>query len=266
MTLAKYQARCGHRAIVLVRRRLDPFGFAEAYEGARYVFPDRAATVNALALLLSLAHDVVHVHGADEVAYSVKLVNRRARVVLHYHGTRIRGRWRERRKFWRAADLILVSTPDLLEGAPDGVVYVPNPVDTELFRPLVPPEEREPRGLLIVKWGRRHQFRHLKPVADELASRYGIEYDVHFSDLEPIRYLDMPKVLNRYEWFIDLHHGWGEEDRVLGFLSLTGLQALACGCKVIAPWSDRCLVGLPEEHRPERVAERVLEVYRELLE
>jgi len=187
-------------------------------------------------------------------------LNRSSRVILHYHGLDIRGRWQRRKRLWASADRVLVSTPDLLEGAPEGVMYVPNPVDTELFKPLTPPEERLPKGLLIIKMARRHQFRHIKPIADRIASRYGIRYDVHFSDLKPIRYLDMPKVLNRYQYFLDIPHGFTEKDRVvLNALSLTGLQALACGCKVLT--LNGCLDRLPRQHMPDTVARKLLKLY-----
>jgi glycosyltransferase involved in cell wall biosynthesis len=264
MTIAKYQALIGFHTMVLARKSLDPFSFAEAYRNVRYVFPDRASTIYALSILLSPFYDILHVHAADKVAYMVKLVNRKSRVVLHYHGSDIRGRWRERRVYWSKVDKVIVSTPDLLDGAPEGVTYVPNPVDTELFKPYG--GERRPKGLLIVKWRRFHQYKHIKHLADELARQYGIEYDVRFSDLEPVKYIDMPKLLNQYEWFLDIHHGFGEEDRVLKALSLTGLQALACGCKVITPWSNKYLIGLPEEHKPLNVVNRLLKIYRELLE
>ena len=43
-------------------------------------------------------------------------------------------------------------------------------------------------------------------------------------------------------------------------LSKTALEALACGLKVIR-WDGRVVSGLPEDHRPERVAEVVWRIY-----
>ena len=73
--------------------------------------------------------------------------------------------------------------------------------------------------------------------------RYGLSVDLLGHG---IPYGEMPKVLNRYEYYIDRMSPKS--------LSKTALEVLACGLKVIR-WDGRVVSGLPLEHRPERVAE-----------
>ena len=73
-------------------------------------------------------------------------------IILHYHGSRIRGKAKERRKYYQKADSIIVSTSDLLETLPDAT-YIPNPVDTELFKPM----EKDENRFLISFVGSRFQ-------------------------------------------------------------------------------------------------------------
>ena len=82
--------------------------------------------------------------------------------------------------------------------------------------------------------------------------RYGLSVDLLGHG---IPYGEIPKVLNRYEYYIDRMSPKS--------LSKTALEALACGLKVIR-WDGRVVSGLPLEHRPERVADTVWRMYRQI--
>jgi len=156
------------------------------------------------------------------------------KIVLHYHGTDIRGRWKEKRKYWSRADLIIVSTQDLLEGAPENAHYLPNPVDTELFKPI--PELRRPgTALYMTSSEPKHQASQewARRVAEKLILK------LHIIDREKIMipHRKLPLLLNRYEYFID--HRW------VPALSKTALEALACGLKVVR-WDEKIIQSLPE--------------------
>ena len=92
-----------------------------------------------------MGFDIIHIHDLDEIIPWLKHLYHSKPVILHYHGTRVRNRWKERENFWRKADAILVSTPDLLEGAPKSTIYIPNPIDTDLFYRF-PENHRQPNS------------------------------------------------------------------------------------------------------------------------
>jgi hypothetical protein len=53
------------------------------------------------------------------------------KLVIHHHGSEFRFKGEEY-IYSKFADNILVSTPDLLEWAPDGI-WLPNPIDTKEY-------------------------------------------------------------------------------------------------------------------------------------
>ena len=141
--LAKYQAKLLRwKTWVITRRAYDRYGltiYGEALNVSAKVFKFKT-------LLMSRKYDIIHVHSLDEIIPILKLLYPKKKVIIHYHGTDTRGKWKERKNYWEKADRVLVSTPDLLQGAPNHVIYLPNPVDTELFKPM--PELRRPRTAL----------------------------------------------------------------------------------------------------------------------
>jgi hypothetical protein len=184
----------------------------------------------------------------------LKRLYRRKPVVLLYVGTDIRRRWEERSQYWQKADLCLVSTSSLLDGAPNGVAWLPNPVDTDFFYPRA--AER--------KLG--HAF-HISYGADSLAQQYaaenGLKLTIHNRQTHPIPYTEIGEVLSSYEYYIDVKTLPKWEYLGPG-LSKTGLEALACGCKVIR-WDGKIVEGLPAEHHPENVVTKLWNFYRQIL-
>lgn len=241
--MARELSRMGHRCKVVVNA--DPFRIYAYYRhhGVDVVVTGaRGLSYYLVALRLALRYDVVHVSSLDKLAIVAPALSRLSkRFVLHYHGTDIRGKWEER-KFWRMADLVLVSTPDLLEGAPDSVCHLPNPVDVELFRYV---GGRRPGTALYLKLQYEDAAKAVRRARELLPS-------VQVRVLERgVRYCDMPRILSAHEYFIDRY--------AIPSLSKTALEALACECKVLR-WDGRVVLGLPREHEPRRVAERYLEL------
>lgn len=93
------------------------------------------------AIQKALNFDVVHIHAYDGLALKMSKVLPQKPIVLHYHGSDIRGRWRRKKRFWESANMILVSTPDLLDGAPEGTIHIPTSIDTDLFYPNSHPND-----------------------------------------------------------------------------------------------------------------------------
>lgn len=226
---------------VICRNRADPWGLT--YYGGR--------TVNDLIfvlypLVLGGRFDVLHVHYDDFLLLPLDLRFRDISLVMHYHGSDIRGRWDEKEKFWSRADAVLVSTRDLLEGAPSRAVYLPNPVETEFFFDR---EAHIPGSGLCFSYG-----------GDGLARRFARDLGVELDICErTVPFLDMPDLLSRYEYYFDVRR-----PDLRSFLSKTGLEALACGCKVVRGDGEVFVDGLPPVHEPRYVARKLSKIYSEL--
>ncbi len=260
--LSKYQRRLlKWNSRVIVREDLDLFGYRNIY--GEYLVVKRSKYRFLLSMFfIARNSDLIHIHSLDKIAPVARMLyGRRKKIVIHYHGTIIRKKWRERERFYKHADLIIVSTPDLLEDVPEPYVgrvdYLPNPVDTELFRPLSLP--RKEKALLIIKYGRKHRWKDIRIVAEDLSKRYGIDYETIFVDNRPIPHHEMPRVLNRYKYFFDIHHGFHDYEKIIPTLSKTALEALACGTIVISPFIG-VVKELPPMHKPENVIRKLVEI------
>ncbi len=249
--LAKYQAKIlGWKTWVIARKRYDPFGltiYGEAVGDSKYWFALRV-------MVLARKYSLIHVHDFDRIVPVLKKLYSKKPVVLHYHGTKIRGQWNRRRKYWSKADALIVATPDLLQGAPDHAVYLPNPVDTELFRPL--PHIDKEAGTALFIYDNTPKFQASLKWAQQVAERLKLRLVVHHRALNPIPYPKLPEFRNRFEYFID--HSW------VPALSKTALEALACGLKVIK-WNGEIIENLPPEHKPEFVVRQVKKIYESLI-
>jgi glycosyltransferase involved in cell wall biosynthesis len=193
----------------------------------------------------ALLFPVVHLHVHVDMARKLRKLYPSKKIIVHWHGEELRQRgWEGVREITSVSDAVFVSTEDLLAGAPEGVVHLPNPVDMELFRPI--PSLRKPNSALyIVKGYRGEDLEWPKKVTSKL----GLELDVRDRKVGPISYNEMPMLLNRYEYYVDRNYPES--------LSKTALEALACGVKVIS-WKEEILTSLPSEHDPKNVVQQFI--------
>ena len=245
--IAKFTDRgFGTRSQVITRSAADRVGLTD-YGRA---YPDGAAHFLLRSLAMARSADVVHVHSLDRVVPWVKRLYGKP-VVVHYHGTDIEGRWREKERRWSRADYVAVSTPNLLEGGPTSAVHVPNPVDTDLFRPRG--ARPEPKSAVSFRYGMDRE-------AEAAASKLGLR--LTWLERWAVPHDRMPETLSRYEYYIDMRKPPAHvEARSVG---KAALEALASGLKVV-DWKGAVIEGLPEENEPMNVAARWSEVYSRLL-
>lgn len=202
-------------------------------------------------LALAPFYDIVHVHGSEGIGLAIKKLRPQKPVIVHFHGTDIRGKWKEKSRYYNRADKVLVATPDLLQGAPPEVEYLPNPIETDLFYDL---GRHAPKTAFTFSYGANKE-------AQKLAVGLGLELEIHDRTAAPIPHIELMKVFNRFEYYIDLKHSYGHK---LEGISRSALEALACGCKVIR-YDGAIVEGLPKEHRPESVASRMMAIYESVM-
>ena len=245
-TLARTMDRLyGTSSMVLMREKLDPYHHNTVTPNLQ-----GGAADFYLKVLLKVPHvDIVHIHTHDRFVKLVKAL--RKPVVLSYHGSDIRGRWQEKQGRWSHADALTVSTRDLLEGAPDHVIYFPNPVD-ESFKPDAKPECE---CAIHFSYG-------ADDLAKEIADRHGLPLIIV---KQPIQHCDMPYFLRNYTHLVEAKRKNGQliMSHIADTGSLLSLEALSCGLIVLCLDGERR--GLPLEHCPEAAAGKLIRIYRELV-
>ena len=255
--LAKHQRKLGHDVSVVKRAGYDPFGIFEFY-GEPLLEVDGKSFIKK-AIGQARNYDIVHVHSLYKIIPELRSRYPEKKLVLHYHGSEARKETKDLVQMDAEEDsnAVIGSTTDLKPYVGDDMIYVPNPVDTDHFRPAN--LSRSPSGNAFtfkttgadIDW----VFRYLED------NKIDVKVDVLDRQDTPIPYSLMPRTLARYSTYIDLKYVAGA---LLQSSSKTALECLACGLRVL----DHKLQyreKLPEEYRPERVAEQVLEIYRKSL-
>lgn len=251
-TIAKFMDRLhGTESRVLMRASEDPFGLTY-YGGPARRWGAKRFLLHAV--LEARKYDIVHVHYYDRAVRFIKRLFPSQKVVLHYHGDDIRGAWEMKRERWEKADAILVSTPDLLTGAPPGVLYLPDPVDPELFHPI--PEFRKLGTALHITYSRYEHSPDVR-LANEWAKSERVELTVINRDSSPIPFTDMPGFLNRFEFYVD--------QIAIPSLSKTALEALACGLRVIDWRREEAPRSILSGHDPDEIGGRLFQVYKQII-
>lgn len=253
--LARYLDRhYDYESVAISRASHDPFDLATE---KTLVWNMRARPWVLRCLWKARNYDIIHLHSGIQWLPVYRRAFPEKKIVLHLHGTKIRGKWDE--VDLSNADMVLVSTRDLLEGSPDGTRWLPNPVDEDLiFKVLNETVETPMKGHAF------HVDRWAFKEALEYANQNDVELVTFNRDYQSLPHSDFLRLVSLYEYYIDVKRGFPghekEEGKILEAMSLTGLEALALGCKVI-DWKGEVHEGLPDIHRSEKVAQLLHEFY-----
>jgi glycosyltransferase involved in cell wall biosynthesis len=284
---AKYQELSGHKSKVIVTNTKDKFGIYSFYH--KYVEYAETAAFVSRCLIEAEKADIIHIHSRVDILFRVrKKFARSKKIILHYHGTDLRGlkkmpqlphtslrsdikifvknlvgrtyyRITRRRRHSRAqklADSVIVATPDLLQLA-ENATYLPNPIDTDHFKPYVTSEYgNEPSSGKILMINNEAIDAEL---VLEYCRAHGIRDNIEVYDRikNPVTYSNMPNFLRNYNTYLDVRFINGK--LVLG-MSKTALESLACGLTVIDYHLDH-KEGLPVEHDPRNVTSSLMSIY-----
>ena len=200
---------------------------------------------------------ILHCHGSD-----VRLLTGTGRRELPFHYRIISNHLRKR------AAKVFLSTPDLIEFAPDGE-YVPNPVNLEMFRPM-PEIKRSGRVLICgkqVKGSRLLDFIEPGVEYDCVNPGYQFDFPKNVRQLPSVPREKLAGFLNSYERMIGT---------VGDVISMARLEAMACGLDTFTDFEStftRYYDGTNPDtasdprawvrkyHSPEIIINRLLEVY-----
>jgi hypothetical protein len=276
---SKYQEKQGHDASVIWNKDVaDKYGIYDFYKD--YLINVTFKEFTQTCLREAKDVDVIHVHGYIDILFELrKKFERQKKIILHYHGTDIRGLKKQvlphrsllsdtaiklkmlyRKKIGhgraqKLADAVCVSTPDLLPLVSNGI-HIPIPIDTEHFSPT-----RKSNGELKEAFTINSEVTNIK-LALDLCKKNQINLNIEVIDRtkNPILYANIPDFIREYKTYIDIRY---VNDIVLKNLSSTALQSLACGLSVV-DYKLEFRRGLPKEHDAANVASQLSKIYSEL--
>ena len=248
--IAKYQRKLGLESFVIKRDGFDPFGIMNFYNQKtfRTLFGFQFLKT---VIKKSKDFDILHVHDLFQLLPDLKKRYPKKKIILHYHGTKLRTTSRSKRiEFEKNADSVLVSTPDLLSFS--DAKYLPNPVDTEHFSSRNIQKNNLALCFLFSNNSEHELVKELE--------KHEIKVNLNCVNRKqkPIFYQDMPNFLSNYEYYVDIKFIY--DNKPAAALSMTGLQALSLGMKVIN-YNYEVLNSLPNQHEPKRVVEKLNTIY-----
>jgi Glycosyltransferase Family 4 len=248
--LAKHHRRMGHEVRILKRAGYDPFGISQFY-GEPLLDMDGKVFLK-LVVKEAGNFDLVHVHSLYKVVPDLRKKYRDAVIVLHYHGSEFRSKQDDplRADAEGKADAVLGSTEDLKAYVSD-MRFIPNPVDTEHFTPGTSTLEDRAFTINTTRGDSHWVLDYLKK------NNIDLSVDVIDRATNPIQYSQVPSFLKKYGTYVDIKYIDGV---LLQSMSKTGLEALACGLRVLNHQLKK-IEGFPQEHRPEVAAKNVMDVY-----
>jgi hypothetical protein len=290
--LAKYQRMNDIKSKVLSSNKIDKYGILKFYKD--YVaLVDRANFVE-YCISEAKSADIIHIHSVEELVIKIrKALGNSKKIILHYHGTDIRGlknknnqnvltiqNTKNRAKSFAAkvknrlrliqmgyykplqtesqklADEILVSTSDLLLLLPHAK-YLPNPVDVEHFSKDNTNHNKVNNNALTIKTTSGDIQKTLLYCNE---NNINLKIDVLDRTKTPILYEEIPNYLKKYDVYVDIRI---VNDKILENLSKTALESLACGLKVLN-YKLEYVYRLPDIHNPINVTNELKNIYNKI--
>ena len=277
--LAKYQTMNNIKSKVLSSNTIDKYGILKFYKD----YVDLVDRSNFAEYCLSEAKtaDIIHIHSAEQLVIKIrKAYGNSKKIVLHYHGTDIRGLKNKnnpnsstikntttRTKSFAAkvknrlrlvqmgyyrslriesqklANEILVSTPDLLSLLPHAK-FLPNPVDVDHFALTIKTEIGNSEKVL--EYCKKNNI--------------DLKIDVFDRTKSPLLYEEIPNFLKKYNIYVDIRI---VNDKILENLSKTALESLACGLKVLN-YKLEYIDKLSQLHNPVNVVNQLENIYNKI--
>ena len=276
---SKYQQMQGHDAKVIWNKDVaDKYGIYDFYKD--YLINVTYGKFTETCIQEGETADVIHVHGYIDILFVLrKKFHRQKKIILHYHGTDIRGLKKQElphrsllsdtmiklKMFYRKnightraqklADAVCVSTPDLLPLVRGGI-HIPIPIDIEHFS-----QKNNSKGELKDAFTINSEVTNIQRALD-LCKKNHINLNIEVIDRtkNPILYADIPDFMRGYRTYVDIRY---VNDIVLENLSSTALQSLACGLSVL-DYKLQFRRGLPSEHDAANVASQLSKIYSDL--
>jgi hypothetical protein len=239
--------------------------------------------------------DIIHIHSWEELVVRIrKAFGNSKKIILHYHGTDIRGLKNKKRadlstvknmkikaKFYavkvrnrlrliqmgyyeslrtesqKLADDILVSTQDLLLLLPHAK-YLPNPVDVDHFSKDDTNHNKVNNNNALTMKTESGDIQKTLLYCKE--NNINLNIEIFDRTKTPLLHAEIPNFLKKYDIYVDIKI---VNDKIIESLSKTGLEALSCGLKVLN-YKLEYIDKLPEKHHPLNVVNQLQNIYNKI--
>ena len=225
---------------------------ADKYNLTTYgtIYNDSLIKFKLRTILYSIKYDIIHCHSTEGIGKMIKKLLPHKKIIIHFHGTDIRNKWKVKEKYFNKVDKVLISTTDLLKNIPKNldVTWLPTPIDNNDFY-------------------NKNQVRKIQALtmsynADRFAIKKAMEYNLKLVIIKkPMQYENMNNILNNTEYYIDIKRKNGQFIRII---SKTALEALSCGCKVIKK-NGLIIKKMPKVHEANKVVDQLYKIYKDLI-
>jgi hypothetical protein len=289
--LAKYQLRNGIESKVLSNNIIDKFGILKFYKD--YVKVVKPIDFVDYCIAEAKDADIIHIHSNEILVFKIrKAFGNSKKILLHYHGTDIRGldkknsensilqnikdkkkllireiknrMWLIKRGYYKSfsmeaqnlANEILVATPDLSSLLPNAK-YLPNPVDLDHFSRRNNNEQKYNTNALTIHTETGDIQKTLEYCK---TNNINLKINVYDRTKKPLLYEEIPNFLKKYDIYVDIRIVNG---KILENYSKTALESLACGLKVLN-YKLEYLDRLPEIHNPVNVVNNLQNIYNRI--
>ena len=245
-----------------ITKENDPFDFY------KYYHYNIMGKYNIIFNMIKDNADLYHLHGLSKSIKHLKRIRRNKKYIIHYRGTDVRKNSFEfRKQNEKHTDAILVSTPDLLNyDYTIKPIYLPNPIDTELFHNTSYTDTKSNTALIHLKKDQTKEdtLEWLK------SNGYG-DLDITWitqserNTTKKTEYCKVSELIKKYEYYIDIYiQSDNKSKQPNKAFSVLALQFIAMGKKVIGH-DGKIHASLPEEHLPSNVIKKLDSIYRGLL-
>ncbi len=254
-TLVKYQRKLGYKSDLITQKIFSIPGSENVVPDIKLISGNSPRMFALKTLKTARKYDIIHIHYFDKIVPIIKRLYPRKRIILTYHGDDIREQWNNREKYYQKADIVTVATPDLKENAPKNVIYVPNIVDEDHFQRINP---YIPGTVIHINMGQGHEK------ALESAIKTANERELHLTVIDRSKYLFpydiFPRFFELFEYYNEVKVNTTKGEGWMYFLSLTALQMLFLGGKVI--FYDKDFTSFHKKHDAHTVTEKWIDIYR----
>lgn len=220
---------------------LDNFGFGRHYGNTKY-FGDALETIYH-AKQIEGYYDRIIIHDYNEFINDFP----KEKTYIYFHGSKLRSL--DSQTLAGLSDRVsgvLLSTPDLKQYCPEGTV-IGQPVDLEMFYNKHISREYE--------WVAIQRGYQLDEITKDITYQYP-KTEVRDRNNPITPYRAMPITLNEIENYVDIKHDYSTPPKIVDQYSITGLQALACGCRVHISNHRMLSKTLLKEHDSKIIAQR----------
>ena len=291
--LAKYQRLNGLESRVLSSNVIDKFGILKFYKD--YVDIVEPAHFADYCLSEAKNADIIHIHSNEVLVFTIrKAFGNSKKIILHYHGTDIRGLKNKKRtglpplknmrvqsksyaikvrnrlrlihlgyykslrtESQKLADDILVSTQDLLLLLPHAK-YLPNPIDVEHFsKDDIKHNKVNTNNALTMK---TESVDIQKTLLYCKENNINLKIEIFDRTKTPLLHAEIPNFLKKFDIYVDIKI---VNDKIIESLSKTGLESLACGLQVLN-YKLEYIDKLPEKHHPINVVNQLQNIYNKI--